>query len=499
MEHRYFISEEDWRELEEKFVSSYTPVLQFVTENKGSFSEARETYLEGFHYFIQSVELRGRDYLEKCESLTYSFCRILWLKKLAKRNVNLDMVKHRREFFDLDEVFHELEIQSERGAKLASELGEVGEPCRTLMLEIIGRQKPFDQVGARLGFSDEERAMRRIAVCSRKLIQKIDGKEFSQSEDKFYSSLLYILYPDREAKPAGDDMEVCLAMMSRVIAAVRSHATAKERNLILRDFRDRLLPDGGEVLQKIDSEPKSEKMKSSYIVLAVIAIAVAVSAITSYTISSDIFMEEEITELPPDTAVVDTIQIETIEWRERTAILISEKGYALTSASDLKMGAEIEVRDNQNNLGRAKVSAVDTAIGLALLKVDSVFATAVPFRLKVSESKVGQELVTLGYKDGKLLFAKANTQLIETDSEWITGNGLYPGAPLFTDHGELSGILTNVDESGKSVNAERIQNFLNQVSNEKINLPSRNRLYYSNTAQRVQKLEPCIFQIKFKA
>ena len=104
----------------------------------------------------------------------------------------------------------------------------------------------------------------------------------------------------------------------------------------------------------------------------------------------------------------------------------------------------------------------------------------------------------MGYRDGKLLFAKANTQLIETDSEWITGNGLYQGAPLFTDQGELSGILTDVEESAKSVNAERIKSFLNQVSDEQIVLPNRNGLYYSNIAQRVEKLEPCIFQIKFK-
>ena len=498
MEDRYFISEEDWRELEEKFVSSYIPVLQFVTENKGSFSEARETYLEGFHYFIQSVELRGRDYLEKCETLTYSFCRILWLKKLAKRNVNLDLVKHRREFFDLDEVFHELEIQSERGAKLAAELGEVGEPCRTLMIEIIGRKKPFEQVGPRLGFSDEERAMRRIAVCARKLIQKMDGKGFSQSDDMLYSSLLYILHPDREEKPKGEDMEVCLAMMSRVIAVVRSHATSKERNLILRDFRDRLLPEGGEVLQKIDSDPKLKKMKSSYIVLTVIAIAVAVSALTSYTISSDVFAEKEVKEIPSDTTSEDTTRIESIEWKERTAVLISENGYALTSSADLSEEMEIEVRDNRNTPGRAKVTAVDTSLGLALLKVDSVFATAIPFRLKVSESKVGDELVSLGYRKGKLLFTKANTQRIERDSEWVAGNGLYPGAPLFTEHGELSGILTNVDELAESVNVDRIENFLEQASQSKIELPHRNKLYYSSTAQRVEKLGPCIFQLKFK-
>jgi len=498
LETRHVFSETDWKELEEKFVTSYFPVLQFVTENKGSFAEAREIYLEAFLYFTRSVELRGKDYLNKSESLIYSFSRILWLKKLSKRNVDLDLVQHRREFLELDDVYHEIDLLNERSEKVAEKLGEIGEPCRTLMLELIGRDKPFDEVGPRLGFSDEARARRRIAGCAGKLIRLMDNKDLDLSDDDLANGLDYILSPEEHEKPEGEDMKLCLTMMSRVITTVRNHATSQERTLILRDFRDRLLPDDGDSLKKFETKPNALKMKPIQVLTLAGAMAVVVSLITTFSISGISFESAE-EPIAQDSLSVDTvIPVKEPILLERTAFMISDQGYALTAAGHLKENAIIEVTDHAENKGSARVVAVDTIADLALLELDSVFQSRVPFRLAETESRVGDELISLGYFDGKLLFAEARTQMKEETGDWVGGTSLVQGAPLFSHHGELAGIVTDVNESGKSIGAEKIRTFIEGVQEEPVRLPNRNRLYYSNTSQRVEKVKPCILKLKFE-
>jgi hypothetical protein len=499
LETKYIFSDADWKELEEKFVSSYFPVLQFITENKGSFSEAREVYIEAFLYFTQSVELRGRDYLGKSESLIYSFSRILWLKKLAKRNVDLNLVKHHREFYELDDVFHEIDLLNERSVKVADRLGEIGEPCRTLMMEIIGRNKSFEEVGPRLGFADEERALRRIAGCARKLVELMDGKKLEQTDEELVEGMRYILAPTETEKPGGEDTDFGLTMMSRVISTVRNHATSQLRTRMLREFRDQLLPEDGEALKKFDSTPKSRNMKPLYTLSIAATIAIVVSVLTTLAFSGFVSSPEEELGIEDEAVAVDTLE-ERVEpsWLERTAFLISEEGYALTAAGNLQKGRVVEVTDYTMKTGKAEVLAVDSLADLALLRLDSTLRSGVPFRLAGTDSKVGDELISLGYFNGKLLFTEARAQLKDDAYDLVGGTNLIPGAPLFSNKGELAGIVTAVDRSGKSADADRIREFLERATDENIDLPGRNGLYYSDLSNRVEKVKPCIFSVKFQ-
>ena len=137
----YTFTDGDWQTLEFQFKESYIPVAQFVLENKGTLSEARDIFVEAFRYYTVSVELKGSGYMDKYQTLIYSFSRILWLKKLAKRNVDFNLIRHRQEFFELDDTFHEIDLMTERSGEVSQRLAEIGEPCRTLVLEIVGRDE----------------------------------------------------------------------------------------------------------------------------------------------------------------------------------------------------------------------------------------------------------------------------------------------------------------------------------------------------------------------
>jgi hypothetical protein len=497
----YTFTDEDWKRLEDQFKAAYLPVFRFITENKGSFSEARDVYIEAFYYYTRSIELKGKSYLEKSSGLIYSFSRIIWLKKLQKRNVDMNLVQHRREYYDLDHAFHEIDLMNERSEKAASKLALIGEPCRTMMLELIGAGRPFEEVGPRLGFTVEDRAISRLSGCLRKMIEFTENKTFELKNEDFAKCLNYVIAPNEEEKPKGEEMAVCLAMTSRVVATVKNHVSSKERTIILREFRDRLLPDDASVLQKIEDHPKKIKMKPLQLISYAALVAIVVSGLTSFGFYSMADHRESAeSETVLDAVSVDTVAAAPVlEWRERSAFFINEDGFALTSSDNLSEGEIIGISNNESFSGKAEVMAIDKKSGLALLLVDSVLRTSVPFRFSQSPSQVGDELISLGYSNGKLLFGEATPQLFEQEAIWIGGDELSPGAPLFSDYGEFQGIIIKSEEGNRSIGVEAIREFIEMAIVEDVKLPTRNRLYYDNTAKKVERLKPCILRIKYQA
>ena len=499
----YTFTDEDWKILEDQFKSSYLSVLRFITENKGSLSEARDVYIEAFFYYTRSVELKGKTYLEKSSGLIYSFSRIIWHKKLEKRNVDLNFVQHRREYYDLDHAFHEIDLMNERSEKAASKLALIGEPCRTMMLELIGEGKPFEEVGPRLGFSVEERAIGRLSACIRKLVELIENKTFEIKNEDFAKCLNYVISSEKKEKPKGGEMEVCLAMTSRVVATVKNHVSSKERTAILRNFRDRLLPDDASVLQKMEENPKRTKMKPLQLISLTALVAIVVSGLTSfslYSFSDHQKPAENVVELNADSAKVDSATaIPKIIWQQQSAFLINDAGYAITSSKDLKKGQVIKANNEPSGSASAKVLAIDSSTGLALLKVDSVLTSSVPYRFSRTDVAIGDEMMSLGYHQNQLLFSEATTQSVDDRMSRISGSYLAAGAPLISSKGELMGVVMESGEGKHSVGVEEILDFLENRCTDEVNLPTRNKLYYDSTSKKVEKLKPCILNVKFQS
>ena len=157
IEQLHTITEENWEHIVKQFSAHYGPTLTFVTENKGSLSEGRDIYVDAFIYYTQLIELQGPSMLEKAEGLIYSFARKLWVKRLSKRNVDVNFVKHRREYFEMEEAFHDIDSINERTIKTSQKLAELGEPYRTLISEHIGKTTHLDELYGRLGLKNEDK------------------------------------------------------------------------------------------------------------------------------------------------------------------------------------------------------------------------------------------------------------------------------------------------------------------------------------------------------
>jgi len=511
LEQWYSIQPNDWKELEKHFRDSYYPVHNFITENKGSFSEAREVYIEAFYYYTRSIELKGKSYLEKAEGLIYSFARIIWLKKLAKRNVDTGLVHHKREFYDLDATFHEIDLMAERCTKASMLIAEIGEPCRTLILEVIGKGNSLEEVGSRLGFTIESRAQARLTSCMRKLTKLLENKAFTDKDDHFKFCLRYILDPTSVEKPGGKRAEVCLAITSRVVATIRNHVNGSERTAALREFRDRLIPEDTKLIKMIDSESKRKNMKPVQLISIAAFIALMVSGITTFSVnqfSIDVkkhFLAEDTVsyisnEIQQDTLEYDTlIQVPEITWLERSAFLVSNDGIALTTSQGLSEGQKIDVSKSENESAQAEVIAVDEELGIALLHVDTSMHVDVPFILSEANPVIGEELFSLGFSNhNDLFYSEAHTQRLEDENQWISSNSLDQGAPLLSFRGELKAMVSSNEADQRSVGVNQLKKFI-RTNASKTEFPDENLLRYKKNSKKIEMVSPCVLKIKFKA
>lgn len=515
---RLFSLDSDARtKVEAQFTGLYKSTFEFVLENKGSMAEAREVYVKAFTYYMQLLELRGFDLFDKADTVIYSFSRKLWLHKLEKRRVELDFVKHRREFFEMEDAFHEIDSINERSAKTAEKLAEIGEPCRTLMLECVGRKKDLSEVGPRLGFSDEDRAFKNLVQCFRKLIKHTEGKEFKIADEAFGAIARYAMDGMESAtNGVSEEDKVCLTMVSRITAMVRNHVIRTERVETFRAIQDKLTPQSVEVPEAVtdSGQTKRKVMKSISIVAVAVLAAVCVSALTAFSVSEAIHQKHK-TALADEEAARASIadSLASLEIVEElppvgiSAFAVADGGYLLTAASPLKNGGKLKAIAEGSEGGHAvEVISIDTIADLALLRIsdENVSTGQVPYRLAPQASGIGESVYSLGFPADFLAYADGSISNAGPDGKVrVRLQSASIGAPVIGDKGQVTGILLNAseDENGffTLMPPDKISAWINETAGSReLNVPltSRNRLFYSDRSKQIEQIRPFVYELK---
>lgn len=511
----YSFSVEDWKLLEGQFRDLYCPTYAFVLENKGSMAEAHDVYVDAFLYYLQLIEFKGFTLVERAEVLIYSFSRKLWLLKLEKRRVDLDFVKHRREYFEMEEAFHQIDSINQRSLKTSEKLAQIGEPCRTLMLECVGRRKDIDQVAPRLGYTDESRALANLAQCTLKLIKLTEGKEFELSIERFQIIMRYALDGMEQAsQDFKDEEKLCLTMVSRVVAMVRNHVNRGERVDRFREMQEKSLPHSLAAIDEMEEEgsPKQKLMKSIVTISVVIMAAVSVSALTAFGVSEALHSKHE-NDLAAIEASTDTLNTEEIALplelppSDVSAFAIADGGYLITAAGPLRLASRIALQSPEWE-GELQVNIlhVDTLQGLALLQVEALpqNAARLPYRLAPEPGKLGDHLYSLSFRDGAMQYSDGSLSAILGDGQaQVYMPSASAGAPVIGSKGQIEGMLLTGSSEGALLNnfvsAASMASWLRVLTTTHeldLKLSARNGLYYSEKPRQVEQLQPFVYGLK---
>lgn len=204
--------------------------------------------------------------------------------------------------------------------------------------------------------------------------------------------------------------------------------------------------------------------------------------------------------------------VETEEQKIGTAFVISENGYMLTNYHVVAGKKFVYVEKYQDSLHKyvAKVIHSDKNLDIALLKInDPEFkaTSPIPFVFSTQDAMIGQKVFTLGYPKNDIVYSegpissltgfKSDTLALQLSMPVNPGNS---GAPVFTEQGELIGIITgkNVDADGETfgVRSELVNDFLNKVVDSGLVLPKKNLLKNKKVTDQVKQLQPFIYLIK---
>ena len=503
---------ENWKVLETQFSGFSTPVLNFVTENKGSLSEAEEIYIKAFIYYTQLLELRGFKHSAKGEDLVYSFSRKLWIKALGKRNVDTDFVLHRRSFFDMEDAFHEIESINERSEKTAGKLAEIGEPARTLVLEHIGKHTDLNLVGSRLGYGNEEKSFAQIAKSLRKLIRITEAKSFELEDASFESLVKYVLDGQvNETIEVSEEKKVAITMISRSVAMIRSYIIRNQRIATLKEIQDRIQPNVHAVLKK--SPPNgiknNKKMRPSAVYSISAGVAVLVSILTAFSFASyqnqSHAYDVEMTEMLADTLVVEEIAEIVIPEKkiEASAFALTNDGLFITSAP-VATGKQFELYNaNDGKRLKGRVVYADTIQNLSLLKCDLDSRMQIPYMLASYDLKIAQKMYSVGYFKDVLHYNEGTVNSAKPDGNTqVNLESASQGSPIISEKGQILGIVLDKKESETRypvLSTSKIRELIARYeshSGEKVNLTVRNGLFYNDVTEQVEKLKPFVYQMK---
>ena len=544
----YKFSKEDWDALEEQFKKLHVNSFSFVLDNNGSLQEARSTYADAFVYYVQLLELRGMDLSSKAEGIIYSFARKLWIQKLQKRRVNLDFVKHRREFFEMEDAFHQMDSIQKRTIRTGESLASAGEPCRTLLLECLGRKKPIEEVASRLRFADEERALQSLSKCVLNMIKKLDGKEIALAEPQLRRIMRLTLEGMEEPQQDwSEDEAVCLTLMTRLSVMIRNYVVRNERIQHLKSLQERCLDQCEASEDVFESKQESKESRNSMkpitiISLAVLA-AVGASVITAFGLTES--MRKPHVEVVTQSTVAVASPIASVEKGKvqkanesnteaaslaeqgesadvkikasaataaigHSAFALSEQGYFLCAIEGIEEMSTLGLRFEPIGPPHpAQVLAVDPETGLALLKTEysPTLPKYFPYRFKQNELAAGENIYSVGFPRQLSVYTNGSVSSSSTQHKvQAILQAASPGAPVFDAFGQVAGlVVTQSSENGSEatlIDSEFIQRWLKDVMAEKnwaIDINQRNRLFHSDRVAQVERIKPYVVGVEFVA
>lgn len=150
----------------------YPVIARMVLNNSGTEPEARDIFQETVLVLYNHVQQQQFSLSCALQTYLYSVAKRLWLKQLHKKHG----------LFKLDDRFQEEEDVADSGADLAAyeqreqnisrmkeSIGQLGEPCKTLLEDFYIRHLSMDAIAEKFGYTNADNAKNQKYKCLQRL------------------------------------------------------------------------------------------------------------------------------------------------------------------------------------------------------------------------------------------------------------------------------------------------------------------------------------------
>ncbi len=156
-------------------------VQSFIINNNGSYDDARDIFQEAMIVLYENV--KNKSFVLTCKITTYiySVSRRLWLKRLQHNNKYYGQVENMEETVAVEE---DIDIQEKRNTDFAimeNSLGNLGEPCKSLLEAYYLQKKDMTEIAEIFGYTNADNAKNQKYKCLMRL-KKLFFSQYNKGE-----------------------------------------------------------------------------------------------------------------------------------------------------------------------------------------------------------------------------------------------------------------------------------------------------------------------------
>ena len=163
------LAENDSRAVEALYKSHFGMIQHFVTNNNGSFDDARDIFQEAMITLYEKVQLDNFALTCQIKTYLFSICKNLWLKRLQQMGKYSTPLSAQEETISVEEDMDQFEKKDAAFAIMDRALNSLGEPCKSLLEGYYLNKKGMQELASQFGYTNADNAKNQKYKCLMRL------------------------------------------------------------------------------------------------------------------------------------------------------------------------------------------------------------------------------------------------------------------------------------------------------------------------------------------
>jgi RNA polymerase sigma factor (sigma-70 family) len=153
------------------YTENFPAILRMVLQYRGTEDDAKDLFQEAMIVLFEKVRKGEFDLYSKLKTFLYAICRHLWLKKLQTGSWQLAMPDELGEMLPADDtnITAEHQQKDEQFRVMESVMGDIGEPCKTILEDYYVRKLSMQEIAEKFGYTNSENAKNQKYKCLMRL------------------------------------------------------------------------------------------------------------------------------------------------------------------------------------------------------------------------------------------------------------------------------------------------------------------------------------------
>ena len=163
------LAQNDSKAVETLYKSHFSMIQHFVTNNNGSFDDARDIFQEAMITLYEKVQLDNFGLTCQIKTYLFSICKNLWLKRLQQMGKYSAPLSAQEETISVEEDLDRFEKKDAAFAIMDRALNSLGEPCKSLLEGYYLNKKGMQELASQFGYTNADNAKNQKYKCLMRL------------------------------------------------------------------------------------------------------------------------------------------------------------------------------------------------------------------------------------------------------------------------------------------------------------------------------------------